>query len=772
MFLDALRDAYLIQHIDMPTRYRHGQKPHILDLLLTSEDNMIDNVEYQAGLGLSDHIVITCNLQVRSLNRKKVEPRFRYHKGDYQMMNQNILAMDWESELNPLTADKSWTLFTSVLNDQMKSHIPTSVPSKDKRRKIWMTREATAKHKRKQQAWKQYQHTGERIDYIRATTEKNEFTTLTRNLCRDFERKLAGNLKNNPKDFWRYCKSKLKNKTGLGDIRTEEGNLTSDDLEKADILNRYFTSVFTREDTVHIPPMSKRLESGSLTEIVITPDLVEKKLSKLKVCKSAGPDGFHPRILNELSSSIKEPLWMIFQKSLLEGRLPEVWKNAHITPIHKKGSKTTPGNYRPVSLTSVIGKVMESTIRDQLVRHMMENNLFCDAQHGFVPGRSCMTQLLITLELWSELLDGGDPVDVIYLDFRKAFDTVPHRRLLKKLEAYGIKGGLLTWIENFLSGRKQRVVVNGKLSSWADILSGIPQGSVLGPILFVIFINDLPDEVLCTAKIFADDAKLFRGIRSPEDRMLLQDDLNRLVEWSQRWQMGFNESKCKVLHLGSSNPGYEYSMKNTSLESITDEKDLGVTIDQDLKFHLHVSKAVNKASRMLRLVRATFTCLDETTLPKLFTTMVRPHLEYGNVIWCPRFQRDKLEVEKIQRRATKLIPNLRSLPYKDRLVALRLPSLFYRRRRGDMLQVYKILMGIDRLEPSQFFSLADQTYTRGHSLKVVKKRSRSSLRQNVFSQRITNDWNALPEDVVTSPTLNTFKSRLDKHWKRERYNLP
>ena len=159
---------------------------------------------------------------------------------------------------------------------------------------------------------------------------------------------------------------------------------------------------------------------------------------------SAGPDGFHPRILKELSKSIMIPLCKISNKSIMEGRLPNEWKEAHITPIHKKGPKTSPGNYRPVSLTSVVGKLMESIVRDKLVSHMMENQLFCDAQHGFVPGRSCMTQLLVTLELWSEMMDVGDPIDVIYLDFRKAFDTVPHKRLIRKLEAYGIKGDILT----------------------------------------------------------------------------------------------------------------------------------------------------------------------------------------------------------------------------------------------------------------------------------------------------------------------------------------
>ena len=230
--------------------------------------------------------------------------------------------------------------------------------------------------------------------------------------------------------------------------------------------------------------------------------------------------------------------------------------------------------------------------------------------------------------------------------------------------------------------------------------------------------------------------------------------------------------KLMVTHLGTENPSWEYHMNGTTLEATSDERDIGVTVDRDLKFHLHVSKAVNKASRMLGLVRATFTYmyLDESTLPKLFTRMVRPS-ENRNVIWSPTYQCDKLEIEKIQRRATKLIPKLREMPYKDRLVALRLPSQHYRRRRGYMIHVYKILKGIDRIDPSRFFMVSDQAITRGHSLKLLKQRSGSSVRQSVFSQRVINDWNALPAYVVDSPTLNTFKSRLDKNWKRERFAM-
>jgi len=205
-----------------------------------------------------------------------------------------------------------------------------------------MIREAIAKHKKNQQTWKRYRFTWDRMDYIRATTEKIEFTTLTRNLCRDFELKLAASLKNSPKDFWRYCKCKLKNKTGLGDIQKEDGSLTGDDHEKAETLNEYFTRVFTREDTDTIPIMNERQESVTLRDVIITPDLVEKKLNKLNVSKSADLDGFHPRILKELSSPIKVPLHIIFNKLIMEGTLPEAWEDVHITPIHKKGLQKSP----------------------------------------------------------------------------------------------------------------------------------------------------------------------------------------------------------------------------------------------------------------------------------------------------------------------------------------------------------------------------------------------------------------------------------------------
>ena len=211
------------------------------------------------------------------------------------------------------------------------------------------------------------------------------------------------------------------------------------------------------------------------------------------------------------------------------------WLKAVITPIHKKGNKSLPSNYRPISLTSVLSKIMESIIRDEMLVHLTKQNHLCDEQHGFVPGRNCTTQLLLCLEEWTSMIEDKKDFDIIYTDFPKAFDSVAHQRLLLKLELFGITGEIMNWIKSFLHGRTQCVKIDGKVSAWKPVLSGVPQGSVIGPLLFVIFINDIPNQLkFNTCKLFADDCKLY-------------GNLNELDVWTKTWQLLFNASKCKRL---------------------------------------------------------------------------------------------------------------------------------------------------------------------------------------------------------------------------------
>ena len=319
------------------------------------------------------------------------------------------------------------------------------------------------------------------------------------------------------------------------------------------------------------------------------------------------------------------------------------------------------------------------------MENLTNNNLLSKFQHGFIKARSCTTQLLAVLDDWTDAIEQGENVDATYIDYAKAFDTVPHRRLLTKRSGYGIGGKLLKWIAAFLEGRRQRVIVNGSKSSWTPVTSGIPQGSVLGPLLFVCYINDMPENITSTAYMFADDTKVCRNIRTHIDREVLQSDLRCLEDWSRKWQLRFNAGKCKLLHIGRHNVQYAYYMdRDTKIGVTTNERYLGVQIDPDLKFNQHVETVTSKANRMLEMIRRAYTYKDGLTIKKLYISLIRPILEYGNAAWVPSPRR-----ENVQRRATKMVPKLRNLEYTDRLRVLKLPS----RARGDMIEVYKYLHG-------------------------------------------------------------------------------
>ena len=357
------------------------------------------------------------------------------------------------------------------------------------------------------------------------------------------------------------------------------------------------------------------------------------------------------------------------------------WKQANITPIYKnKGSKNDANNYRPVSLTSIVCKLFEKIIRDEVMKHLSTHSLISVHQYGFMEGRSCITNLLETMDDWSKVADKKKEINCIFLDFKKAFDSVPHERLLLKVKSYGISGKILGWLRSFLSGRIQRVVVNGALSSNENVISGVPQGSVLGPLLFIIYINDLPDSIKSSVKIFADDTKVYRKIDDISDMHILQEDLNSLQKWAHTWQMNFHPQKCKVLKI---NKGAEFSYKmvdkgeDIMLDEVKIEKDLGVQIDSELSFNEQCSSAINRARKIAIIIRRTFVSIDESMIKPLYTALIRSRLEYGIEVWSPRFKKDSKAIESVQRMVTRMVPSLKELEYGDRLRKLKLPSLKY-----------------------------------------------------------------------------------------------
>ena len=385
-----------------------------------------------------------------------------------------------------------------------------------------------------------------------------------------------------------------------------------------------------------------------------------------------------------------------------------------------------------------------------------------------------MTNLLTSLETITSGLDEGSGVDIIYLDYAKAFDTVPHRRLMNKVHAYGIRGNLHRWIKQFLENRQQKVSVRGTDSEWADVLSGVPQGSVLGPLLFVLFINDLPDIINSDISMFADDTKIYNNIKDDTDKWELQEDLNNLHSWSEKWLLRFNAKKCKRMHLGHNNSGANYHLNDVPLEETKEEKDLGVIFTQDCKPSRQCAKAAIRAMNCLRVVKRTFRHFDCNSFRVLYKTYIRPHLEYSVQAWSPYLTKDINALEKIQRRATKMIPKLRHLSYEDRMETLGITSLEKRRVRGDLIEAFKILKEIDNVNPSHFFKKGmDKHATRGNPIKIFKPALHKNLncRRNFFTMRVINHWNQLPTEVVSAKSVNAFKNRLDKFWNKSGYGI-
>ena len=403
--------------------------------------------------------------------------------------------------------------------------------------------------------------------------------------------------------------------------------------------------------------------------------------------------------------------------------------------------------------------------------HLERNRLISPAQHGFVQRKACVTNLLESADFITGALARNRWVDVIYLDFAKSFDTVPHKRLILKLDAYGIKGLILGWISAFLTGRRQRVVLGEECSDWSAVTSGVPQGSVLGPTLFVIYINDITECISNTAKLYADDTKILaevgmRGEQSLTDQEnTLQEDLNRVVDWTRVWLMQLNLEKCKVMHLGRGNPEKEYTMHREgsiphTLIKTTAERDLGVMVSADMKHHIQTDKATAKGFSVLGQMRKAFVHRGADVWKRLYMTYVRPHLEYAVAAWNPNHYQDIAKLERVQRRATKQVQSLRGFTYEQRCEALGLQKLDQRRIRGDLIQQYKIRRRFDQV------SWVDQPPTRPawgpYPARVVRELTRTTARHEFFTNRVAGAWNCVPQDVKDARSTNAFKQRLDR----------
>ena len=532
--------------------------------------------------------------------------------------------------------------------------------------------------------------------------------------------------------------------------------------EMSELMNESFQSVFTREIDFTAPRMSK--QNVDMQEIQVERQEIKDLLEKIDTRKAMGPDGVNGWILKECREQLEEPIWDIITSSLKEGKVPKEWKRANIVPIYKSGNKMDPLNYRPVSLTSVVGKLCEIIIKERWVQYLEDEKMITEKQFGFRKGRSCVTNLL---SFYSRVIDGVQErdgwIDAIYLDLKKAFDKVPHKSLLWKLEYEGgLNGATLRWMKDYLQGREMRTVIKDTNSSWREVTSGVPQGSVLAPIMFQVYINDMTRGITSYVNLFADDAKLMRIIKDENDCKELQNDIDKIHAWSQRWKLEFNTKKCHVVEFGKSKkrPSWIYRMGTEPVLKSKDEKDLGVVIQDTLSPERHINGIFGSTYHLLTNIRVAFHYMDKEMMKNIITSMVRPKLEYAAVVWAPHKKKHTRKIERIQRVATKMVPELKDLSYEERLEAMSLPTLQERRVRGDLITMFKLVNNMEKVDRND---LAPQMegggrQTRGHGRKIRKGRCVSDIKKYSFPYRTIDIWNGLKKRRWSRRTMRDATS--------------
>ena len=568
--------------------------------------------------------------------------------------------------------------------------------------------------------------------------------------------------------------------TGIPNLIDDNGMEYTTSLTKAHALNKQFSSVFSKvtpttlKDTASylIPPLYNPMDC-----ITITTAGISKLLCKLDSRKAPGPDNISPRVLKELYFSIAPTLQVIYERSYNDGVVPYDWLHANVCPIYKKGTRKAPVNYRPISLTCIACKLFEHIVTSSVMSHLDNQKILLDNQHGFRRGRSCETQLT---ELTHDLLTSmhnGIQTDMIVMDFSKAFDKVAHNKLISSLHGYGIDSTTLEWIRSFLSGRTQSVVVDGAESDTLPVTSGVPQGSVLGPAMFLVYINSLPKGVNSTVRLFADDTVIYREISSEEDHHTVQADLDTLVQWEREFSMEFHPKKCNILRVTRSRcPSmYNYTLHGTTLKELEEVKYLGITITKDLSWEKHIHNITSKANSQLGFIRRNVRTRSMKTREKLYNTLVRPHLEYAASVWDPHVTKHKQAIEKVQRRAARWVTNQHDSmsSVTAMLQELDWQPLELRRAHSRLGLLYQITNGIVATPHIPYLLShihAPRSSRHANTLQHATYQCRTNYFKYSYFPHTVVLWNSLPQAVVSSPTLEAFKTSLRRCRMPQIYN--
>ena len=663
LFLDTFSNLELEQLINVPTHSRGN----ILDLLLTDKPSFISGIKI-SDISLpckSDHFCVSFQIKCK-FKRLKIPKRevYNYKKADWAAINSGLNSIDWENEFIHGDIHENWCHFKDSLLSLMDQHIP-KIKIGGVSQPFWFDAETHNLCREKERLHEKYKGTEDpeiKLErYLKFSMARKKFKEIVKQkMNKNFEDEDDSGFIT--KKFWSYVKATT-NSTRIPEQVHFGDSYKSNSAEQADLFNSFFYEQFSERSKYDIPIDHNK---SHYNVIDFNSSRIFSILKNINPNKAMGPDKIHGLVLKNCAKYISKPLSLLFTKSYYFGDIPNEWKAALVVPVHKKGHKTDVENYRPISLTCIVMKIMERVVRDEIMNRC--GHLIDKRQHGFLQHKSCTTQLVDFCDSLALSLNRNIRSDVIYFDFAKAFDSVNHDLILLKLKLlFSIDSFLLQFIKIYLKDRKQAVVVGGSTSSYLPVLSGVPQGSILGPTLFVLFLNDItlgldPDTNIL---MYADDTKIWREMAEYNDHLKLQSDIDYLIDWAVRNKMKFHPSKSKVLMVSRFSPPlvdvlpcvqFFYSMGNTLIDYAESEKDLGIIMTRTQNFTEHVNSLYNRANQRLGLLKRSCHFVDSSPKRRiLYLTLVRSNFEHCPIVWRPSSESAIKKLESIQKRAIKWI---------------------------------------------------------------------------------------------------------------------
>nr|CAD2196960.1 unnamed protein product [Meloidogyne enterolobii] len=757
IFKEFVKNADLHQLITFSTRSKN-----ILDLLITNNPGLIDDILSLPPMSSSDHSSFSFSVTFKN-EPSELYYRLNYLKGDYNSLNYAVANTDWNNifkSIFPHNLDTIYSTFTQITKNFIENFIPitncSSLNLPNHLQKIDTYRA---------QLWKD----------IHKADIKSKFLYVNKRFNKELKKYLIYRenkliKSKNSKRIFNYISSQVKSNSfnipTILDIKTN--NVFSTDLAKANYFALYFKSIFHKQNLPH-PLNLQNLNTNTLNYIDISEADVFDKLIKLTLKVNTSPDCLNNYILKKCAGSLTQPITQIFRYSMMTGTLPSIWTHSNIIPLFKKGDKSLASNYRPIALTCTLVKVLEKIIKDNLIVRITK--YLPTSQHGFIKSKSIVSQLLEAHDDWTKALDENLCVDIIYFDFIKAFDKVSHTILLKKLTNIGIGNPLLFWIENFLRYRTYSVKINNAFSENHTSNMGVPQGSVLGPILFIFFIHDLVK--FCAThdiifKFFADDFKAYLIHSNCNKRFLLQNCISKIEIWSAENELEISAKKCNVLYLGKNNSKFPYYISNNKITPIISfVRDLGILTSSSLKWTIHIDYIKKRAyTRLFTLFKA-IKSNDPNFLTKAYTSYVRPIIESFSQLFNPYLKSEIKKLEDVQKMAVKIIyfRGLQNLyptkpSYEDLLMILNLKSIKDRFLINDIMCYHKIIHGYISIGKSHYPKLT-KSNTR-NQIKINSSHSNLNLRHHFFFEKMARIYPKLPNELFKHQKIQNFRTCLNK----------